>query len=401
VTKAKPKNSAVIQGTYFRWVVPQLDPQVWSRKEAWKAEVLDRLLRSKTARKGVRCYSLAVQSHADGNPHLDLFLGFQKKVRLRYTELDFLCDKHGDLTRYRSLNAAILAYGSKEDTPLSNFASSVSSLLFESEVQKDAFVALENVMKRDPLNFDLLDFVTDRGLLGKIRNWFTVKGKLKDSQVGHANQALRRRPGVRFITPALVRQRLSPEELARFQSWTGYCRICSFVNEVAKYGCDRPFKSRQLLLVGPPNTGKTSLNRELARWIPTYQVGMTNWWPEYRDNVYRLFSWNEFSLNKMPYTQLLKLLEGTPLNLQKKGTHAPRFNNQLILMNSNLTIVQHLRKKFLVWTQGPQFRASLLNLPARVEQIVIPEGYDLFLLLKLILPNTSDDLPSSDLSCTL
>lgn len=392
-------------GTNFRWVVPQLSPEVWSRKEAYKAELLDRLRSSKTARKGIMYYSIAIESHADGNPHLDLLLIFEKQIRMSYTELDFLCQKHGDLTRYRNLNHAIVQYGSKEDTPLSNFKSKdVETLLFQKRLTKDPYLNLELEMRKDPLNFDLLQFVSKNNLLSKIKGWSAVKTKLKDAQTGYANLQLKNKPGIKKITPDLIKKTLSLDELRQFESWSGYCRICTFINEINEFGSNRPFKSKQLLLVGPPNTGKTSLNREIAKWVPTYQVGMSHWWPEYRDNVYRFFSWNEFSLSKMPYTELLKLLEGTPLNLQKKGSHAPRFNNQLIIMNSNVDIVSQLRRKFNIWTEDVMYREALKNFPARVEQITIPPGYKLFLLLKLIIPNNpsnSDNLSSSDLSCTL
>jgi len=37
----------------------------------------------------------------------------------------------------------------------------------------------------------------------------------------------------------------------------------------------------------------------------------------------------------MSYTNLFKLLEGTPLDSQSKGGNTAKFNNQLIIMNYN------------------------------------------------------------------
>ena len=366
-------------------MVPRLDPAVWDRKEAYKAELLDRLLASKTARKGVRYYSLAIESHADGAPHLDLLLVFQKRVAMRPTELDFLCEKHGDLTRYRTLNHAILAYGSKEDTPLGNLGLA-DRVLQQVAVKRDAYVFLQPFMKEDPFRFDLLEFVTERGLMRHIRGWSSVKTRIKDAQRGEACWALKKKPGLRLITPQLIEQRLTSQERKVFDSWEGYCKIVNYINQIHYFGGNRPFKSKQLFLVGPPNTGKTSLNRAIARSVATYQMGVSRWWPQYRDGVYSFFSWNQFRLGVMEYPNLLKLLDGTPMNLQKKGDHAPRGDNQLIIMNSNLSYRSHLRKKFRSWDDEMALKAALKNFPARVEQLMIPEGVTLFLLQKLLVP---------------
>ena len=62
----------IIQGQNFRWVVPQISPEIWSKKDQFKADLLDRLRLSKTAKKGIKFYSIAIESHADGNPHFDI-----------------------------------------------------------------------------------------------------------------------------------------------------------------------------------------------------------------------------------------------------------------------------------------------------------------------------------------
>ena len=70
------------QGQNFRWVVPQLPAEIWDKKETFKTDLLDRLRASKTAKKGIKFYSIAIESHADGHPHLDMLLIFEKQIRL-------------------------------------------------------------------------------------------------------------------------------------------------------------------------------------------------------------------------------------------------------------------------------------------------------------------------------
>ena len=372
-----------IQGTNFRWVVPQLSPEVWDKKEKYKADLLDKLLASKTAKKGIRYYSLAIESHADGNPHLDLLLIFEKKIELTPTELDFLCQKHGDLTRYRNLNQAILNYGSKEDTPLSNCPDTDKLIEFQ-RLKHDPYVFFQERMLEDPFHFNLDEYCAKRKLFEKVKGYSAINSKLKLHQIAVCNLYLKDKPGIQRITEELIRRELTPLEQEEFYSWHGYQQIVDKINEIHQYGCVRPFKSKQLLIVGPPNTGKTSLNRLLSQYVSTYEIGVNTWWPRYQDNVYTFFSWNEFSLKKMPYTELLKLLEGTVLNLEQKGGHGYRENNQLIIMNSNLTAIQHLRKKFYYYSHEAEFRQALQNFPARVEQLVIPRNKNLFLLIQII-----------------
>lgn len=376
----------VIKGTNFRWVVPQLPAEIWTRKEAYKVELLYRLKTSKTAKKGIKYYAIAIESHADGNPHLDLFLIFKKAIELKPTELDFLCDKHGDLTRYRSLTKAILAYGSKEDTPLSNCIQEnvMKEILDAQQIKEDQYGFFQSYMVKNPFSFDLRAFCDKHDYFKIIKNFNSLESTLKKHQEARANSLLQAKPGLKQMPWSLIKQATSDEEYAQLTSWGGYGEIIKAINSIAEHSYTRPFKSRQLLIVGMSNTGKTSLNRLLSEYVATYEVGVNTWWPKYQDGVYEFFSWNEFTFNKMPYTELLKLLEGTPLNLEQKGSHGYRANNQLIIMNSNLDWFQHLKKKFNRFDQRFEFQAALDNFPSRVQEIRIPKGKNLFLLLKVI-----------------
>ena len=384
--KTKIKRS-YFKGTNFRWVVPQLSAEIWDKKQQFKYRILDTLLASKTAKKGIKYYSIAIESHADGNPHLDMLLILQKRTDLFLDQLDFLCDKHGNLTRYRTLNQAIINYGSKQDTPLTNLEN-VQYILNEQEIKKDAYAFLQNKMLENPFHFDLEEYVASHNLAKHIKDWKTVKIKIKDMQAATCNLALKQKPNICFIDKKFICQKLTTLQQKEYASWDGYQLIIDYINDIFRYNCTRPFKSKQLYLVGPPNTGKTSLNRQISKYCTTYEIGMNKWFPAYKDGVYKFFSWNEFSLNIMPYPQLLKLLEGSCINLEQKGGAVLRSDNQLIIMNSNFSVRQHLFTKFGTNNKFTYLGTNIQNLSARITEIEIPKDKTLFLLLKLIVPNT-------------
>jgi hypothetical protein len=192
----------------------------------------------------------------------------------------------------------------------------------------------------------------------------------------------------------LVRARLTPEEFVEFHSWPGYQRIVDCLNEIGKYRSARPFKSRQLLLVGPPNIGKTSLINKLQQFVAVYPMGVSNWFPRYRAYSYQVIAWNEFRLNLMPYTQLLQFLEGSMMDLEYKGGSTLKADNPLIIMTSNLSLRQHLWQKFK--HEPALLKTAAQSLPARVEQVQVPPLKDLFLLQKLIVSVSEVDAQQID-----
>lgn len=383
-TKKRPKKL----GTNFRWVVPQLPPEVWGRKEAYKAELLDRLRSSKTARKGVRYYSLAIESHADGNPHLDMLLILEKRTDLFLDELDFLCQKHGDLTRYRNLNQAILNYGSKEDTPLSNLPN-VDYVLNEQDIKRCPVTFLMKQVDTDPFRFDFLEYCGQNNYFTTIQRWSYVKNKIRDYQEFVCNRGLKEKPGIQRITRETIQRELTSSEREEFYSWSGYQTIVDYLNEISLHGWSRPTHSKQLYVRGRSRIGKTSLIERIQRSTSVYPVGTINWFPEFRNETYRLMFWDETKLNMMSFNQLLMLMDGRPFHLPFKGGSTPKRDNQLWLMCSNeslehqmISMGKSVQRNPLTEKYLDQQVNAVFN---RIQQLVIPEGKTLFLLQRLII----------------
>ena len=376
-----------VRGTNFRWVVPQLPAEVWDKKEQYKADLLDKLLASKTAKKGIRYYSLAIESHADGNPHLDLLLIFEKQIELGPTELDFLCQKHGDLTRYRTLNQAIVQYGNKEDTPLSN-CPEAQQVLDKQAITKDPYVFLREHMLKEPYTFNIAEFAQQNNYDSLITGWSSLKTKLKDIQEATCNLHLKNKPGIQRITKELIRRELTPLEQEEFYSWHGYQQIVDFLNQIPTYGSRRPTHTQNLFIHGRPRTGKTSLIEAIQRSTSVYPVGTQNWFPKFQNHTYKLMFWDECRLSMMTWEQMLILLDGRPYDLPFKGGSTLKYDNQLWIMTSNKSVRQHLKQKhsFLKEDFDNPLEQNVIetSFRKRVREITIPDGYDLFILIKLI-----------------
>lgn len=390
--KQTQKKLKRISGKYFRLIIPSLQSYGinWKYNDKaikdLKASTLD-LLHLKEKPRGLDKYIVSIERHPGTKyVHLDILLIYNKTVFNTYNRYDYLI-KHGNLTKYRTLNKAILEYNLKEDpSPLGNL--NPTTALMESRVKTELYTMMEEAMLLKPFKFDPIDWLSDTKLMAsamKTNVFKTIRMiKLKQSKV--CNQQLKNKPGIKFITPEYIKSTLSPSEYQLFTSWSGYQTIIDHINQIPTYGYLRPHKTKNLFLTGPPNTGKSTLVIELEKHCASYPLGTKHgWFPHFQSHVYTLLSWDEFHLKCYPYPDLLKLLEGRPMKLPQKGGHIERADNQLIICTSNLTIHEHVCNRF----KSPSNRIhSLANLGVRFTEIIIPEDKPLFLLIKLIKPTT-------------
>ena len=379
-----------LAGRYFRLVVPALEgyPSDWKwqseRIRELRASVVD-LLTAHERSRGLDRYLVAVERHqGSGQPHLDILMRYIKRIQNPLNRYDYLV-KHGNLIRYRTVNTAILDYGRKQDpSPLGNL--DAARVIAESRVRTELYTMMKQAMMRDPFKFDPIDWLADTGLddAAVRTNMYKTIRAVKDRQSRECNRRLAMRPGIREITPELIRQRLSDDELRVYHSWPGYATIVDHINQIARWGCMRPHKTPNLYLCGPPNTGKSTLLRQIAKHCATYPLGTRDgWFPHFKSGVYTMLVWDEFDLRTYRYTDLLKLLEGAPMKLPQKGGHVERADNQLIACTSNLTLREHISMRFRTAENRAHSRA---NLGVRFTEVCIPRGHDLFMLIKLIIP---------------
>ena len=348
--------------------------------------------------RGLRYYHIALERHANGVPHLDILLIYDKSIRRQLVDYDYLL-KHGNITTYRKLNQAILDYGKKQDKDaLSNLpedkivnGQSIFQLIQVQQLKKDPYRYLQLQMLKDPLHFNLQQYVRKNDLAKDISSWSSIKTKLKDMQIAAANLTLKDKPGFKYIDRPLIQSRLTPDELTIYDSWSGYQTIINKLNQIVLQKGNRQQKSLNLLITGEPNTGKSALvwqrnplpgRTSISSYCSVYPIGMSQWFPAYRSDVYHCIYWNQAKLTSYSYDTILKLLDGSPLDLPNKGSVSRKVDNPLIIMTSNLTLQQMIQQKFGYSKSYVQLARK--NLAVRVQNVIVPKNYNLFLLQKLL-----------------
>ena len=392
ISKKVDKNSKKqkrISSKNFRLIIPNLheygqNPNADSEQIiALKKHVADRLWHHQH-RRGLKQWCIAIEHHPISRlAHLDILMIYSKRIKNPPTRYDYLV-KHGNLTRYRTLNRAILEYGRKQDPkPISNLNTNRILALDEASTRQGLYKLLYSAMIQSPTKFDADEYIVNNRLGQAIIKtaWQNVINRVKKDQSVVCNNILRGKRGIREITREFIEGALSAEQLELYDSWSGYGVIVEHLNQIPKYGFSRPHKTRNLLVVGRPNTGKTRLALEIERHTAVYYKDVSNWFPSYRSEVYKMVLWNQFSLKGLSYPNTLNFLEGAKMDLEYKGGSTLKTDNQLIYMNSNLTLDDHIAIKFK--SAYSRIQAGK-NLRARITEVVIPEHLDLFILLKLI-----------------
>ena len=377
-----------------------------------KHRVLDYLHQHQSPR-GLRHWAIAWQVHPLSRlPHLDILLYYQKNIKKTPTSFNIMLKRlniiqhkpndptftgGANVTAYssRKFSKAIAQYGFKEDPAvLSNLPQDLQPLVKAHKLKAEPYRFLELQMLKDPLHFNLQQYVRRNDLNQYLSSWSSLKGRLKDSQLAAANLLLKERPGFKFITRQLIQKKLTPLELKTFDSWSGYQTIVNHLNQVPTYSFRRPLKTMNLLITGPASIGKTTLihnpNHDFSQsciedTTAVYHMGMTNWFPRYQSNVYSIIFWNEAKLTSYAYDTILKVLEGSHCDLPTKGSSARKVDNPLIIMTSNMTLEQMIKQKF-GYNEEYQNMARA-NLKVRVQNVIVPQGYNLFLLQKLLVPD--------------
>jgi hypothetical protein len=341
------------------------------------------------------------QTHpTSGIPHLDILLVYKKAVMNSMNHYNYLL-KHGELTRYSKLNDAILTYGTKQDpSPLISPEFNPLTVINQKRLIDDPYIVMYDQMIKAPFTFDVHAWLKASNLhhVAARTHWQKAVALLKKQQEVQCNELLFSKPCFKRINQAQIASQLSPSERVKFYSWYGYQVIVDHLNQVLTHGSHRPFKTKNLLLVGPTHIGKTSLFSEpyhppdrisIQDCVSVYHMGMKHWFPKYKSGVYKIIFWDQFKLTAYPYDLLLKFFQGSPVDLPYHGGATKKDDNPLIVMTSNLPLARHLQIKF---TNPYDRQIAAQNLASRVTQLVVPPGFDLFFLQKLITINLVENV---------
>ena len=375
-------------GKNFRLIIPdlgELSPDIKygdPRLESFRLNIAEKLFKKQKSR-SLEYWSIALEIHPISKKyHLDILVIYSKRVQNSFKRYDYLI-KHGNLTKYRTLNQAILDYNLKEDPNCINNIPKDIMLADKAKTKQGLYDLLEKEMLKDPFKFESYLYIHDHNLNKHIinTNWLIIIKQIKIKQEILCSKLLHNKKGFKLITRQLIEEKLTKKELKIYDSWSGYQTIVDHLNQIPTYGYNRPHKTKNLLIVGRPNTGKTTLALQIQKYASVYYKDVSNWFPSYKPEVYHMILWNEFSLKGgTRYPKLLNFLEGTKLDLEYKGGSVLKTDNQLIYMTSNMSLKRHINIKFKYEYDR---LLSHNNLSARITEVTIPNNLTLFILCKL------------------
>ena len=368
-TKEKPTETPSLKGRHYFLTVPHFGGTLDSVIEALKEHQPEwEYLR----------YAVVKETHTrdeDKATHLHLYVGFPKQCRVKLDRFDYL-GKHGKLERVRNY-ASVLKYMTKENKPRANFD------YIEDIMRKDFPRAMEILLSQ---GLHIRQIYKTYSSIVASKNWSGYLRYLSYQKDSEKFQLQLEKPGLRMITPELIRARLSEQEYQIFYSSDIYQRIVDKINEIVVFGCNRPHKTKNLFIVGLPNTGKTTLGLAIQARVGTFTFPDDGWWQGYQSNIFKMIMWNEFDLRRLNYPTLLKFLQGLRMDLPIKGSHITRSDNPLIFLTSNLSLEELICKRFKSQENRLKSRA---NLAVRIEEIDIGQ-HPIFMITKLLVSPTED-----------
>ena len=342
-------------------------------------------------------YLICQQMYDSGEPHFHAILVYQKRKNIKNQDHYDYLGIHPNIQTMRNMKAA-LEYVYKEDpSPYTNMDIVQERRVARAKDSSSLYEFLREQMVKDPFNFDVYDYCVKYNLDKQMykASYSKALTLLKKIQQAQCNRLLSTKPGYKYIDRALIQQKLTPDQLKTYDSWPGYQTIVDYLNQVPCYRFRRPAKTMNLLITGPKSTGKSALVWQtyieppfnpLNAHISVYPMGMKDWFPEYKSEVYDLIYWNQAKLTSYSYDTILQLLDGSPVMLPAKGGGHKKVDNPLVIMTSNMTLGQMIHQKFK-YNKSYQSMARD-NLSVRIQNVIIPNGLTLFLLQKLLVPKS-------------
>ena len=340
-------------------------------------------------------YLICQEMYDSGQPHFHVILIYPKRKAIESPDFFDCLGIHPNIQTMRNMKAALQYVYKQDPNPHTNMDVVQQKRVARAKDSSSLYQFLQQQMLKDPFNFDAFKYCVEHNLTKQIykANYSKAVGLLRKAQQAHCNKVLFQKPGFKPITRALIQHNLSPSELATYDSWDGYQIIVDHLNVMNVQRGRRQQKSMNLLITGPPSTGKSALfwqrnplpgRTSVVTHLPLYPMGIKDWFPNYKSDVYAGIYWNQAKLTSYPYDVILQLLDGSPVQLPSKGGSHKKVDNPLVIMTSNMTLQQMIEEKFS-YSKNYQEMAKQ-NLSVRVTNVVVPQGLDLFLLQKLIVP---------------
>ena len=342
-------------------------------------------------------YIICQQMYDSGEPHFHAILIYKtRKEIINQNHYDYL-GIHPNIQTMRNMKAA-LQYVYKEDAhPVTNMDIAHQKRKARAKAHSSLYQLLEEQMRKDPFKFNVADYCSKHDLFREIykAGYSKALTLLKMARQAQCNKRLSQKEGFKYIDRTIIESELTPTELKSYDSWAGYQTIVDHLNQVSLHRFRRPAKTMNLLITGPKSIGKSALVWQqylqphlnpLNSHCSVYPMGMKDWFPDYKSEIYDIIYWNESKLTSYSYDVILQLLDGSPVMLPSKGGGHKKVDNPLVIMTSNMTLDQMIYQKFA--NNKSYLEMAKQNLSVRITNVVVPKGYDLFLLQKLLVPKS-------------
>ena len=340
-------------------------------------------------------YLICEQMYDSGEPHFHVILIYSKRKQIMTQDYYDFQGIHPNIQIMRNMKAA-LQYMYKEDPyPSTNMDIIQQKIKAKAQDSSSLYGLLRQQMMKDPFNFDSIKFCLDHNIDKQIykAGYSRAINLIKLVQPAVCNKILFQKPGFKYIDRSLIQRSLTSSELLLYDSFPGYQTIVDHLNQIPTYRFRRPAKTMNLLITGPKSIGKSALVWQtylqpplnpLNTYVSVYPMGMKDWFPHYKSQIYDIIYWNEAKLTSYSYDTILQLLDGSPVMLPAKGGGHKKVDNPLVIMTSNMTLNQMIQQKFHYNKKYQQM--SKQNLSVRITNVVMPPCYDLFILQKLLIP---------------
>ena len=316
--------------------------------------------------------------------HIHVYLSYQKKRHLSLRHFDFL-QKGVHVEKVRHVDN-LLAYMNKENECKANFDIWRPLLAAKSKFAKTLATMVSLGYDLDEIQAIYTGELADKP-------WSTVTRFLEEANMAKAKPAKGLAQQLRWITRELIEIRLTPEELAIFDSDPQFQTLVDYINKVKKFGSRQIHKECCLSIVSGPSTGKSSLLLMLAKHYNNYNFPNDGWHRESYDNdVYSMWTWNEWDISALPWNDLLLLFEGFDTDLRIKGAKTLKFDRPMLFLASNESYVAHYTRRFdyLRKKLPYSFKVRQEALDVRIKEVNFGKQ-NLFFLQKLFV-GVNDDI---------
>lgn len=253
---------------------------------------------------------VAIERHQDGNTHYHAYLRFHAALSTRDARYFDIEDFHPNIQALRSPRGWI-SYCLKEDQEVLSFGIDITKYRPGGSSERLSDIVARRLDAGDSLGQVFQDH--PGFLLLNMRKALDLKAFL-------ARESIRREKlDFGLLSPL---QPGTPDNDSLAQWLNGNLRV------------DRPLRSPQLWLHGPPGSGKTSLVMELEKYLMVYWVPQDMDFLEGFDDNYDLICFDEMKSQKK-LTWLNQFIVGSPMVVNVKGASVQKKRNVPVIFLSN------------------------------------------------------------------